>query len=229
MSEVAVVTGAGAGLGAVIAELLADVGFIVVVNTRRNLTEADAVVERIRTRGGRAEAVKADVTCEDEVAAMFERVRELGDLRVLVNNASLRRVQAVDDITSSDFREVLDVTLDGAFVCVRHSLPLLGAGSRIINVLGANAINGDARRVHVSAAKHGLLGLTLALAEALGPRGVTVNAVSPGIQADDAAGLRASQRRVASVVSLLASVEAAGVTGAVLKVEDGRPVTLPTV
>ncbi len=190
----------------------------VVVNVRADVAGAEVVAERIHARGGFAHVVRADVTDEAQVADMFARVHEMGQLRVLVNNVSLRRIQPIEEITVADFRQVLDVTLGGAFNCVHHALPLLRDQGRIINILGSNAIAGDARRVHVSAAKHGLLGLTLSLGEALRPQGVTVNAVSPDIRATDPADLLECQRRVAETVAMLAAAEAQHVTGAVLDV-----------
>lgn len=218
MPDIAVVTGSGTGLGARIAEALAARGLTIVVNVRTDVAGADRVADGIRARGGTAHVLRADVTDEVQVAAMFENVREMGQLRVLVNNASLRRRQPVEEITVDDFRQVLDVTLGGAFNCVRHALPLLREQGRIVNILGSNAMAGDARRVHVSAAKHGLLGLTLSLGEALRSRGVTVNAVSPDIRATDPAELLACQERVARTVALLASADAQHVTGTVLDV-----------
>lgn len=223
MPEVAVVTGAGSGLGAMIAEELASHDLAVVVNVRTDVTGGEKVARRIRDAGGTALVVAADVTDETEVSAMFERVGGLGSLRVLVNNASLRRVQPVQQITVEDFDEVLDVTLGGAFTCVRQALPLMADQGRIINILGRKALAGDARRVHVSAAKHGLLGLTLALAEALKLRGITVNAVSPGIDVIEPDHLRECQRRVAQTVALFASADAEHVTGTVVDVDCGQP------
>lgn len=219
MSDVAVVTGAGRGLGASIAEHLADRRLFVVVNTRSNLAHAGSVVERIRAAGGHAQAVAADVTDDAEVAAMFRTASEIGRLRVLVNNASLRRVQRIEEITGADFSEVLAVTLEGSFTCIRHALPLLTAGGRIVNILGSNALSGDAERVHVSAAKHGLLGLTLATARATRHRGITVNAVSPGIDTTGTDELRQCQERIAQTVAVLTSEEAAHITGTVVDVD----------
>jgi NAD(P)-dependent dehydrogenase (short-subunit alcohol dehydrogenase family) len=219
VSDVAVVTGAGSGLGAAIAEHLASRELVVVVNTRTNLARAESVVERIRAAGGQAHPVAADVTDDAEVAAMFRAASRIGRLRVLVSNASLRRVQPVEDITAADFSEVLAVTLEGSFTCIRHALPLLADGGRVVNILGSNALSGDAERVHVSAAKHGLLGLTLALARATHQRGITVNAVSPGIDTADSDQLRRCQERIARTVALLTSEEAAHITGTVLDVD----------
>ena len=162
--EVALVTGAGSGLGAVIAERLAREGLTVAVNTRARAEKADAVVAAIRAANGSAFAVTADVTDSAAVQRMFETVAAHGTLRVLVNNASYRPRQPVHEITEQDWRRVREVTLDGAFRCIRCALPALRPGGRIVNILGRNALSGDPERVHLSAAKYGLLGLTLALA-----------------------------------------------------------------
>ena len=201
MPDVAVVTGSGRGMGARIAEELASRGNLVVVNARFDAASARAVRDRIRRAGGQATVATADVTEEAEIAAMFERVAQLGALRILVNNAAFRRDQPIEEMTAPDFRRVLDVTLHGAFSCVQHALPLFSADGRIVNILGRNALAGDPRRVHVSAAKHGLLGLTLALAEALRPRGITVNAVSPGVDATSPEQLAECQAKVAQAVA----------------------------
>ena len=184
MADVALVTGAGSGLGAVIAERLAREGLTVAVNTRARTEEADAVAAAIRAGGGSAFAVTANVTDPSAVRRMFETIADQGTLRVLVNNASYRPRQRVQAITEDDWHQVRSVTLDGAFRCIRCALPALIPGGRIVNILGRNALAGDPERVHLSAAKHGLLGLTLALAAALRDDGVAVNAVSPGMEAD---------------------------------------------
>ncbi|HEY6645647.1 MAG TPA: SDR family oxidoreductase, partial [Mycobacterium sp.] len=181
MTDIALVTGAGSGLGAVIAERLAREGLTVAVNTRAHTEEADAVAAAIRAGGGSAFAVTANVTDPSAVRRMFETVAAHGTLRVLVNNASYRPRQRVQAITEDDWHQVRSVTLDGAFRCIRCALSVLIPGGRIINILGRNALAGDPERVHLSAAKHGLLGLTLALAKALYEDGVAVNAVSPGV------------------------------------------------
>lgn len=212
MGDVALVTGAGSGLGAVIAESLAREGFTVAVNTRARTEEADAVVAAIRAGGGRAFAVTADVTDPHAVQRMFDAVAEQGTLRVLVNNASYRPKQPVRTITEEDWDQVRSVTLDGAFSCIRHALPSLTPGGRIVNILGRNALAGDPERVHLSAAKHGLLGLTLSLAAALRDDGVAVNAVSPGVDTDGP-DLDRCRAEIASEVVRLAFVDAAEVTG----------------
>ena len=229
MPDVALVTGAGSGLGAVIAERLAREGLTVAVNTRTRAEKADAVVAAIRAANGSAFVVTADVTDPAAVERMFETVAAHGTLRVLVNNASYRPRQPVHEITEEDWRRVRGVTLDGAFRCIRCALPALRPGGRIVNILGRNALSGDPERVHVSAAKYGLLGLTVALAAALREDGVAVNAVSPGIDADVADDLVLSSCRneIAAQVVRLAFADVAELTGTVVRVDcDGSVVSV---
>ncbi len=179
------------------------------VNTRARTEEAEAVVAAIRADGGKAFAVTADVTDPSAVRRMFEAVAAHGTLRVLVNNASFRPRQRVQTITEEDWHQVRSVTLDGAFRCIRHALPALIPGGRIVNILGRNALAGDPERVHLSAAKHGLLGLTIALAAALRDDGVAVNAVSPGVDSDGPE-LDRCRAEIASQVAHLAFVRRRG-------------------
>jgi NAD(P)-dependent dehydrogenase (short-subunit alcohol dehydrogenase family) len=224
--EIALVTGAGSGLGAVIAEHLAAQGLTVAVNTRAHSEQADAVAAAIRAGGGCAFSVTANVTDPTAVRHMFDAVAARGRLRVLVNNASYRPRQPVATITEEDWHQVRSVTLDGAFRCIRYALPALIPGGRIVNILGRNAMAGDPERVHLSAAKHGLFGLTVALAAALRDDGVAVNAVSPGIDgaaSDDL--MNGCRAEIASQVARLAFADAAEVTGTVVHVDcDGAEV-----
>jgi 3-oxoacyl-[acyl-carrier protein] reductase len=227
MTDVALVTGAGSGLGAVIAERLAREGLTVAVNTRSRSEQADAVAAAIRAGGGNAFAVTANITDPTAVRRMFETVTARGTLRVLVNNASYRPRQPVRAITEEDWHQVRSVTLDGAFRCIRYALPALIPGGRIVNILGRNALAGDPDRVHLSAAKHGLLGLTLALAAALRDDNVAVNAVSPGVDSDGPE-LDQCRAEIASQVAHLAFAEASELTGAVVRVDcDGSVVSAP--
>jgi NAD(P)-dependent dehydrogenase (short-subunit alcohol dehydrogenase family) len=222
--EIALVTGAGSGLGAVIAEHLAAQGLTVAVNTRAHTEQADAVAARIRADGGCAFPVTANVTDPSSVRRMFDAIAARGRLRVLVNNASYRPRQRLETITEDDWHQVRAVTLDGAFRCVRHALPALTPGGRVVNILGRNALAGDPERVHLSAAKHGLLGLTVALAAALRDDGVAVNAVSPGVDSDGPE-LDRCRAGIAAQVTRLAFVDAAEVTGTVVHVDcDGAEV-----
>lgn len=227
MSGVAVVTGAARNLGAAIAVRLASDGFDVVVNTRSDVERAESVAEEVRRLGVRALAIAADVTDPDAVADMFARAADLGPLRVVVHNAGLRSARPVGALSVAEWRAVRDVVLDGGVHCALTAVPVLQStgGGRIVTILGGHALRGDAERVHLSAAKHGLWGLTLALAAAGRDCGVTANAVSPtGMRTDHAQDLRDRRMRVADVVAFLASDRAASVTGQLIEV-DGRGVT----
>jgi 3-oxoacyl-[acyl-carrier protein] reductase len=213
-----VVTGAGRNLGSVIALALARDGFDVVVNTRSDIGGARAVCSRIEALGVRARAAVADVTDATAVARLMDEAHELGDIRVLVNNAALRNRVSFGELTLEQWRATLAVTLDAAFICSHAALDRMSGGGRIVNILGANALAGDPDRVHVSAAKHGLVGLTRALAAACAGTGVTVNAVSPAGLQGEPAQLEQRRREVADVVAFLSSHAASGITGQVIEV-----------
>jgi 3-oxoacyl-[acyl-carrier protein] reductase len=200
---------------------------MVAVNTRVHAERADAVVAAIRAANGRAFAVTADVTDRAAVLRMFETLAAHGRLRVLVNNASYRPHQPADTITEEDWRRVHAVTLDGAFRCIQCALPALRPGGRIVNILGRNALSGDPEKVHVSSAKYGLLGLTVALAAALREDRVAVNAVSPGLSTDATEDLVVRCRsEIAQQVTRLAFADAVEVTGSVIRVDcDGSVVS----
>lgn len=220
---VALVTGAGRGLGAVIAERLSRAGWIVAVNTRSRAADADEVVAAIHAAGGRAFSVAADITDPVAVQCMFGAIALHGKVRVLVNNASYRPRAEFVNITEDDWRSVHAVTLDGAFSCIRHALPTLVPGGHVVNILGRNALDGDPLRVHVSAAKHGLLGLTRALAASLRSDRVTVNAVSPGIVCEET-DLTRCRDEIAEQVARL-TVNPGEVTGALVRVDcDGSQI-----
>ena len=221
MTGVAVVTGGARNLGRSIVLALAVAGFDVLVNTRSDLEQAEAVAKEARDLGVGAHAVLADVTDAAAVGKMMRRAADLGPLRVLVNNAALRTRVPVDEMTFEDWRAVHSVILDGAFRCVHAALPSLRASGngRIINLLGANALRGDPARVHVAAAKHGLVGMTLALANACAEDGITVNAVSPGrVTPDDETETARRRAGVANTIAFLASTAASEVNGQVIEV-----------
>lgn len=184
--RVALVTGAGRNIGRAIALELAAAGAGIAVNARENREEADAVAGEIRAGRGDAIAVLADVTDPAAVEAMVAAaVAHFGRLDILVNNAAIRNERAFAELDHAAWRRVLDVCLDGAFHCVKASLPALkasGAGA-IINIGGLTGHTGATDRAHVVTAKAGLAGFTRALAHDLAPDGITANCVSPGMMA----------------------------------------------
>ena len=182
--QVALVTGAGRNIGRAIALSLAGAGATVVVNVRGSIGEGQAVVDEIMATGGRAMLCTADVTQRDQVDGMLHKTRQAyGRLDILINNAAIRDESAFEQLSYADWRQALDVCLDGAFHCTQSALKLLrlSKNASVINIGGLTAHTGASRRVHVVTAKAGLVGLTRALAHELSPEGVTVNCVSPGM------------------------------------------------
>src|SRR6478736_57327 len=182
--KVAIVTGAGRNIGRAIALALAEGGASVVVNARSNRPEADAVAREIETAGGKALVHIGDVADAVAVLAMANAaVKQFGRIDILVNNAALRREKPFAEMSYAAWREILDVTLDGAFHCAKACLPALrksGAGT-IVNIGGLSAHTGAKNRAHVVTAKAGIIGFTRALAHDLADDGVTVNCVVPGL------------------------------------------------
>jgi 3-oxoacyl-[acyl-carrier protein] reductase len=182
--KVAIVTGAGRNIGRAIALALADGGASVVVNARSNRAEADAVAREIEASGGKALVHIGDVADAAAVQAMADlAVKQFGRLDILVNNAALRREKPFAEMGYAEWREILDVTLDGTFHCAKACVPALrksGAGA-IVNIGGLSAHTGSKNRAHVVTAKAGIVGFTRALAYDLASDGITVNCVVPGL------------------------------------------------
>jgi 3-oxoacyl-[acyl-carrier protein] reductase len=218
---IAIVTGGARNLGRAIALALAHNGFGVVVTAGSDGGTSQRTAREIAGLGVPALGLVADVADPVAVADMVAQAAELGPVQVLVNNASLRTRVPFDELTLDEWAAVRSVTLDGAFHCAHAVLPHLrqaGTG-RIVSMIGANALRGDPSRVHLSAAKHGVIGLTKALAAAYATEGITVNAVSPGrMTAPDEAEAELRRERVASTVAFLASPGAGHVNGQLLSV-----------
>lgn len=182
--KVAIVTGAGRNIGRAIALTLADAGASVLVNARTNRAEADAVAAEIVSGGGKALVHIGDVADASHMQAMADAAMGgFGRIDILVNNAALRRENPFAEMEYSDWRAILDVTLDGAFHCAKACLPALrksGAGT-IVNIGGLSAHTGAKDRAHVVTAKAGIVGFTRALAHDLAADGITVNCVVPGL------------------------------------------------
>lgn len=182
--KVAIVTGAGRNIGRAIALALGGDGASVLVNTRSNRAEADAVAREIESSGGKALVHIGDVADAEAVQAMADAaVKQFGRIDILVNNAALRREKSFAEMSYAEWREIMDVTLDGTFHCVKACLPALrksGAGT-IVNIGGLSAHTGAKNRAHVVTAKAGIIGFTRALAHDLADDGITVNCVVPGL------------------------------------------------
>ena len=179
----ALVTGSGRNIGRAIALELAARGMRVVIHGNRNRDAAEEVAQQIRTDGGEAAVIMADLGEREAVSAMAaEALETFGIIDVLVNNAAIRPESPLEELSDSDWHHVFDVNLHSAFTLTRAFVPGMkqrGFG-RVVYFTGMNAMHGYVARPHVSASKHALWGLTKALAKELGPSGITVNAISPG-------------------------------------------------
>jgi 3-oxoacyl-[acyl-carrier protein] reductase len=234
----ALVTGASRGIGAAIARALADDGWSVGVNYRRDRDGAEAVVESIREDGGNATAIQADVREANAADKLFEALEAEFEKPVLalVNNAGVRHDNLGASLQDEEWSSVLDTNLTAAFRLTRRALrPMLRArNGRIVNISSVVGLRANPGQANYAAAKAGILALTKTIAIEVARRGITVNAVAPGlIETEMTAGLdggllnavparRAGKpEEVAACVRFLASEQAGYVTGAVLTVDGG--------
>ncbi|ANY17867.1 SDR family NAD(P)-dependent oxidoreductase [Bordetella pseudohinzii] len=241
-NQVAFVTGAAKGIGLACARTLAREGCRVVVADIDGAA-AECAAQAIVQAGGAALARTLDVSRPDSVKLVVADVlANWGGISILVNNAGFSRDSAIAQMSDAQWADVLTVNLSGAFHCIREIAPLMveRAYGRIVN-MASRAHFGDVNKANYSASKAGVIGMTRALAIELGPSGVTVNAVAPGIieterlrnlpqfagiEARSLAGMpikRIGQpEEVADAVAFLASARAGFITGEVLHISGGR-------
>ena len=182
--RVALVTGGSRGIGQAIAVSLADAGAAVAVNYREKAAEAEVVVAAIEAKGGKALAVRADVSQAAEVARMMAEVEGArGPVDVLVNNAGVGLVRSVDDLTEADFDLTIAVNLKSVFLCTQAVIPAMRARrwGRIVNISSGAARGAGGVGPHYNASKAGMEGMTRGYAARLVKDGITVNAVAPSL------------------------------------------------
>jgi 3-oxoacyl-[acyl-carrier protein] reductase len=182
--RVALVTGASRGIGRAIAHALAQGGLAVAVNFRQDEAQARSVVDAIREAGGEAEGFQADVADPVQAEGLVRRVVEhFGSLAVLINNAGITRDNLMLRMKREEWDEVVATDLSGAFHCTRAALRgmVRQRYGRIVNITSVAGITGNVGQVNYAAAKAGLIGMTRTLAREVGSRGITVNAVAPGL------------------------------------------------
>jgi NAD(P)-dependent dehydrogenase (short-subunit alcohol dehydrogenase family) len=248
MEKVLIVTGGGRGIGAATARLGAARGYAVAVNYRENAASAESVAREIARSGGKALAVGADVSVEEQVMRMFETVdRELGRVTALVNNAGIvDRGMPVSAMSAGRIARMFAINVTGSFLCAREAVKRMstrlgGAGGAIVNVSSIAArLGGAGEYVDYAASKGAIDTFTVGLAKEVGAEGIRVNAVRPGIirteihhaSGDPARVDRIGQtaplgrpgeaQEVARAILWLLSDDASYMTGALLDVSGGR-------
>jgi 3-oxoacyl-[acyl-carrier protein] reductase len=238
-ARTAFITGASRGIGRTCALELARAGHGVVL-AARDKGKLDEAAEEIRAAGGRALAVEIDLASAESIRAAFDAAKPFGRIDILVNNAGITRDGLALRMKKEDWDAVLNTNLTGAFLCVQQVLPgmMKERWGRIINISSVVGQSGNPGQANYVASKAGLIGLTKSLAQEIGSRNITVNAVTPGfIETDMTAGLSEELKtnmlahiplkrfgqpgEIAAAVRFLASEEAGYITGQVLGVNGG--------
>nr|WP_073185272.1 3-oxoacyl-[acyl-carrier-protein] reductase [Anaerosphaera aminiphila] len=240
VSRTAFVTGATRGIGRAIALKLADDGMNIVINYR-NEEAALKLEEELLKKGVEVLKLKGDVSSYDDCESMFNEIKDkFGSLEVLVNNAGITKDNLTLRLSEEDFKDVIDVNLNGSFYCMKFAAKLMlkARYGRIISMSSIVGLHGNAGQINYAASKAGVIGMTKSLALELGKRNITVNAVAPGfIETEMTDKLSEDVKEemlnkipmhkygkvedVADLISFLSSDRANYITGQVISVDGG--------
>lgn len=239
--KIALVTGAGRGIGKQIAKTLARDGATVIVNYNGSATKAEETVAEIVAAGGKAEAVQCDVSDFGKSGELMDYViKTYGKLDILVNNAGITRDGLLMKMSEADFDAVINTNLKGAFNCMQHVARQMikQKGGRIINIASVVGVMGNAGQVNYAASKAGIIGMTKSAAREMASRGITVNAIAPGFIVTEMTDVLSDAVKdamkqqipmkafgetsdVAETAAFLASEKARYITGQVISVDGG--------
>jgi 3-oxoacyl-[acyl-carrier protein] reductase len=240
MSKYALVTGGSRGIGKAVCEELAGMGYHILINYRSNKEEAEKTLESVRQKGTNGELMQFDVGSQketDEVLGEWIEKNPDNVIEVLVNNAGIRRDNLMMLMQPEEWREVLNISVDGFYNVTRLVLKgmIYNKYGRIINIVSLSGLKGLPGQTNYSASKAAVIGATKALAQEIGRRGITVNAVAPGfIKTDMTQDIKETDyksiipvgrfgevKEVADTVCFLASPKASYITGEVICVTGG--------
>ena len=239
--KVAIVTGAGRGIGRAIALQFAENGAKVVINYRNSISQVEELLNTIKAAGGDAIAVQADISVDAQAKKLIEEaIKQYGRLDVLVNNAGITKDNLLMRLSEADFDSVIDINLKGTFFCTKYAstVMLKQRSGKIINISSVVGLTGNIGQANYAASKAGVIGMTKAVARELASRGITVNAVAPGFIESDMTNQLSEKVKeatlaniplkrygyaveVANAVSFLASEAANYITGQVIQVGGG--------
>ncbi len=240
MSKYALVTGGSRGIGRSVCQKLAGMGFHILINYQSNTEEAEKTAELVKAFGVNAELMKFDVSKEDQVNASLGKWMENNKdktIEVLVNNAGIRKDNLLMWMSNDEWHNVMDIAVDGFFYVTRLIIKdmLFKKYGRVINIVSLSGIKGLPGQTNYSASKAAVIGASKALAQEVGRRGITVNAVAPGFVKTDMtkdlnekdlkslipAGRFGEPEEIAEVVGFLASKGCSYLTGQVISVNGG--------
>lgn len=241
MAKTVLITGASGGIGTTTACLFAEKGYNVVINYNNSERQARLLQKTLTEHGAKSICVGANVSYPSEVNSMIKQAEyAFGGIDVLVNNAGISQIKQIQDITDNDWHEMIATNLTGVFNCARAVVPnmIRNKSGAIINVSSMWGITGASMETHYSAAKAGVIGFTKALAKELGPSGIRVNCVAPGVietnmnrnitleaveqlSEETPLGRLGSPIEVAEAIYFLASEQASFITGQVISPNGG--------
>ena len=239
--KVVLVTGASRGIGKAVAERFAREGYAVALHYNTGKVEAEATVQKLTSAGYTAMAVQADVRDSAQVQQMVDTVSHaLGNIGILINNAGIAQQKLFTDITDEEWHNMFAVHVDGTFYCTRAVLPVMIRQKQgcIVNISSMWGQAGGSCEVHYSAAKGAIQAMTKALAKEVGPSGVRVNCVAPGViqtemnklldtetlealREDTPLEMLGTAEHVADLVYFLCSEQATFITGQIMGINGG--------